>query len=139
MDIEVNWLAVGLATLVSFVVGGLWYSPIMFLKQWMKLAGITDKQMKKGPGGRGWVLTAVGAFLQAFVLYHVTYLSDYFYTDYSWLQAALTSAFFMWLGFQLAMVLTHDSFEQRRLKLTAINAGSQLATLLAMGLIIGLL
>lgn len=139
MEIDVNWFAVGLATFASFVVGGLWYSPILFLKQWSKLAGISKEQLKKGPGGRGWLLTALGALLQAYVLYHVTFLSDYFYTDYSWLQAALSSAFFMWLGFQLAMLLTHDSFEQRPFKLTAITAGSQLATLLAMGLVIGLL
>ena len=35
--------------------------------------------------------------------------------------------------------LTHDAFEGRPLKLTAINLGNELVTIMAMGLIIGLL
>lgn len=139
MEIGVNWAAVGLAMLASFIVGSLWYSPLLFMEQWRKLVGLSKEDIKKGPGGRGWFFTVLAAFLQAYVLYHVTYLSDFFYTDFSWFQAAMASAFFMWLGFQLSMILTHDSFEQRRLKLSAMTAGNQLVTLLAMGLAIGLL
>ncbi len=139
MEIGVNWAAVGLATVSSFLVGFIWYAKPVFGGAWMKLTGLTEKQLKEGPGGRAWVITTVAAFLEAYVLYHVTYLSDYFYTDASWLQSALTSAIFMWLGFQLSMIFTHDSFEQRRIKLSLINAGHQLTTLLVMGLIIGLM
>ncbi len=139
MEIGVNWLAVSLATISSFAVGVIWYSKAVFGKKWMELSGVTEKMVNKGPGGRAWILTILGALLQAYVLYHVTYLSNYFYTGLSWFQSALTSAVFMWLGFQLSLLLTHDSFEQRPLKLTLLNAGNQLATLLIMGLIIGIL
>ena len=42
---EVNWLAVVAAAVVSFFIGGLWYSPVMFLKAWQRGAGVTDAQL----------------------------------------------------------------------------------------------
>lgn len=83
MDIDINWLAITLATLSSFAIGALWYSPLLFLEKWRKLAGLSKEDLKEGPGGRGWLLTVVGGFLQAFVLYHATYLLHYYNTDYS--------------------------------------------------------
>ncbi len=139
MDIEVNYAAVVVAVLASFAVGMVWYMPAVFGESWRKLVKMDKKTMKKGPGGRAWALTVTAAFLQAYVLAHVTYMSyTVFNGDYSWMTAAISSAFWMWLGFQLSMLLTHDSFEQRPLKLTLLNAGHQLLTLLAMGVVIGL-
>ena len=37
----VNWLAVGAGTVASFVLGWLWYSPMLFGKPWAAAAGIT--------------------------------------------------------------------------------------------------
>lgn len=139
MDIDVNWMAVILATISSFAVGALWYSPLLFLEPWRKLTHLSKDDIKKGPSGRGWALTAVGGFLQALMLYYSTFLLEYFDTDFTWFSAALSSAVALWLGLQVAMLLVHDSFEQRPIKLTAITAGSQLATLVVMALIIGLM
>ena len=137
MDVEVNVWAVVAATLSSFGVGMVWYAPQVFGERWRKLIKMEKATMKKGPGGQAWALTVLAAALQAFILAHVTYLSATFFTDYSWMQAALTSALWMWAGFQLSMILTHDAFEQRPLSLSILTAGNQLATLLAMGLLIG--
>jgi len=137
MDVQVNVWAVLAATVSSFVVGMVWYAPQVFGERWRKLIKMDEKTMKKGPGSQAWLLTVAGALLQAYVLAHVTYLSSKFFTDYSWMTAALSSAFWIWAGFQLSMILTHDSFEQRPLILTVLTAGNQLATLLAMSLVIG--
>ena len=45
---DVNWLAVLTAAISSFLLGGLWYSPAMFLKAWQRGAGLTDEQLQKG-------------------------------------------------------------------------------------------
>ena len=45
---DINWLAALAAAVSSFVLGGLWYSPAMFLKAWQRGSGVTDDQMKKG-------------------------------------------------------------------------------------------
>ena len=38
----VNWVAVGLGTIISFLLGGFWYSPALFGKQW--LAGVRENE-----------------------------------------------------------------------------------------------
>ena len=36
------------AVLVRIIVGSLWYSPLLFLKEWQRLAGVNDEAMKGG-------------------------------------------------------------------------------------------
>jgi hypothetical protein len=55
------------------------------------------------------------------------------------LQDALTTAFWMWLGFIAARIITHDAFEQRPTELTVMNVVHEFVTLMAMGLVIGLM
>lgn len=38
---ELNYLAILVAAFVQFVLGGLWYSPLLFGKQWMKIMGVS--------------------------------------------------------------------------------------------------
>jgi hypothetical protein len=41
-----NWLAILVAGVVIFVLGGLWYSPVLFSKRWIALQGRTEEQMR---------------------------------------------------------------------------------------------
>jgi hypothetical protein len=53
MDMQsINWLAVLVAGISSFVVGGIWYSPGLFGKAWMKDNNFTEEQIKNG-GNKG--------------------------------------------------------------------------------------
>lgn len=135
MGVEVNWLAVILATASSMVVGAIWYAKPVFGLMWMKLVRLDDKAMAsdaaKAIGG-----TIFASFLTAYVLAHVTFLSHHFFNN-SYLQDALSTAFWMWLGFTAARFITHDVFERRPTVLTFLNIGHELVTLLVMGLIIG--
>jgi hypothetical protein len=69
---EVNWLAVVAAALSSFVIGGLWYSKLMFLKAWQRGSGLTDDQLQKGhPGkifGGAFVLSLIASWTFAIFL-----------------------------------------------------------------------
>ena len=52
MDLStINWLAVAVCALASFVVGSLWYSPILFGRRWQKELGFTDEYLKEGNMG----------------------------------------------------------------------------------------
>ena len=42
-----NFLAVILAAVASFVVGGVWYSKMGFARQWMQETGITEDKAKQ--------------------------------------------------------------------------------------------
>jgi hypothetical protein len=47
-EAAVNVLAVGVAALSSFMLGGLWYSPAMFLKIWEREEGMDCRKDEKG-------------------------------------------------------------------------------------------
>ncbi|HNI11929.1 MAG TPA: DUF1761 family protein, partial [bacterium] len=40
---SLNWLAIIVASISAFVLGGIWYSPLMFGNAWMKVAGMTEE------------------------------------------------------------------------------------------------
>ena len=139
MNVDVNYLAVFLAAVSSMVVGSLWYMPGVFGKAWMKMTGITmDKNKGMSAGATTWMYGSVfvASLVTAYVLAHVTFLSHRYFGN-SLLQDALSTAFWLWLGFVAARFVTHDAFEGRRKKLTLLNLGNELVTLLVMGLVIG--
>lgn len=139
MDLQINWLAVLLATLASMVVGSVWYAPPVFGRVWMRLIGKSQRDMQRN----GWlpvIYAVIASAMTAFVLAHFTYLADnYYFGSYSYLSTALITAFWVWLGFAAMRFWTHDSFEGRPLKLTLLNAAHELTTFMAMGLVIGLM
>ncbi len=136
MEVEVNWLAVVLATLSTMVIGSIWYMPKVFGNAWMRLARIDKNNMANAT--RAILITLVVSFITAYVLAHVTYLSNHFFQN-SFLQDALTTAFWLWLGLVAARIITHDVFENRPTKLTLLTVSHEFVTLMVMGLIIGLL
>jgi len=62
---ELNWLAVVIAALASFLLGGLWYSPVLFGKAWQRETGLTDEQLKQGSMARIFGLSFILALLAA--------------------------------------------------------------------------
>jgi hypothetical protein len=141
MDVDINYWAVLLAALSSMVVGSLWYMPAGFGKAWMQMTGVKiDKNKGMKPATAAWLYGSVfvASLATAYILAHVTFLSNKFFGD-SFLQDALSTAFWLWLGFTAARLYVHDAFEGRRKKLTLLNAGHELVTVLVMALIIGLM
>ncbi len=137
MSVEVNWIAIVLATLSTMVVGSIWYAKPVFGRLWMKLVGRSDKDLESG----GWspiLITVVVSFITAYVLAHVIFLAHNFFQN-SLLQDAVTTASWLWLGLVAARFITHDAFEGRRKQLTMLNITHELVTLLVMAVIIGLL
>jgi len=131
----INYLAVLVAAIISMVIGGFWYSPLMFGKKWMELMNISPKDtidMKKR-ATPSYIINFVAALLMAFVLAH--------FVDYA--QAAtfiegLQAGFWVWLGFVATISLGSVLWENKPVTLYAINAGYQLVNLLIMGVILAL-
>lgn len=137
MGVDINYWAVLLAAISSMVVGSIWYAKKVFGTEWAKLVGLDEEKMGKG-AAVALSLTFLLSLVTAYVLAHVTFLSHSFFQN-SYLQDALSTGFWLWLGFTAARMLTHDLFEQRRRKLSAMNLGNEFATIMVMALVIGLL
>ena len=141
MNVEVNYLAIVVAAAASMVLGFLWYGPMLFGKQWMKLKGYSAESMKREQKemGKWYAISAVLALVTAYVLSHVMTLAMNFF-DYSELMTGITTAFWMWLGFVMPVQATATIFsDKKNWSLFGIDTGYQLVSLLVMGVIIALL
>ena len=59
MDMStINWLAVLVAGISAFVLGGVWYSPALLGKAWMRENRLTTEDVQRGNKGKifGWSL-----------------------------------------------------------------------------------
>lgn len=125
---DVNWLAVVLAALAGFVVGGIWYGPVMG-KRWMGAVGLSEEQIKGGSMG----LIYGGAFafslLASWTLAHTfaTYAQDLS------IPVKVMTAFGVALGFIVPAIGTNYLFSQKSKALFFIDAGYWLLFYIAMG------
>ncbi|HKI79482.1 MAG TPA: DUF1761 domain-containing protein [Ignavibacteriaceae bacterium] len=132
MDISsLNWLAILVAALSNFLIGGLWYSPILFGKQWMKENKFTDEDMKKGNMAKIFGLTFLFSFVMAFNL--AMFLNDS-NTTVSWGAIAGFLTGFGWVAMAIFII---GLFERKTIKYMVINAGYMIVSFTLMGLILG--
>ncbi|HAC56074.1 TPA: DUF1761 domain-containing protein [Candidatus Saccharibacteria bacterium] len=139
MDVSVNYLAVFLAAASTMVVGSVWYAKGVFGNSWAKLAKV-DLSKSPSTGQLVWLMgsTFVASLITAYILAHVAFLSNTFFQNAFW-QDALTTGFWLWLGFTATRFYVHDAFEGRRKKLFLMNAAHELVTILIMAVVIGLM
>ena len=131
MDLgSINYLAVVVAALISFLIGGLWYSPVLFGKAWMQELGFTDDDTKGNMGmifGTTFVLSLIIAFnLAAFLGPEA---------DFAWGLTAGALAGIGWVATALGILYL---FERRSMRLFLINAGYHAVTFTLMGGLLGL-
>jgi hypothetical protein len=137
MNVHVSILGVLLAAISAMVIGTLWYSPALFGKQWMKMIGTTEEQMKARMKSVIFVLI-IASLLTAYVLAIFTAYMQHF-TNSSCLAAGIDTALLAWAGFSMTTIFAHGVFEPRDKRILYINIGNRLVTLLVMGVILGLL
>ena len=78
---DINYLAVVLAALSAFVLGGLWYSPLLFARPWVRLNGFNEEEMKKNANmamifGIAFLCNLVCAFVFAWFIAGVADIAD---------------------------------------------------------------
>ena len=49
----INYLAFLVSAVIFFIIGGLWYSPLMFANPWIKAMGFSDEKLKEIKANRG--------------------------------------------------------------------------------------
>jgi uncharacterized protein DUF1761 len=63
----VNWLAVGVGTVLSFLLGWVWYSPMLFVKKWIEGINVMPNANAKVPVP-AMVMQLIATFLLAWLV-----------------------------------------------------------------------
>lgn len=129
-EMYINHLAVLVAAISMFVLGGLWYGPL-FGKAWMDANGFTEQDLEKGNPAKQYGLSLLFAIIMAYNL--AAFLGDSG-TTMVWGATAGFLAGFGWVMLGVAII---SLFEQRSWKYIIINGGYMTVAFTLMGLIIG--
>jgi uncharacterized membrane protein len=127
-----EWLPSLIAALSAFVLGGLWYSPLLFGRAWQRETGLSDEQLARP--------NRLLNFSVSFLLCLVAAIA---FSMVITPEAGFFMAFHSGVGIGLFWVATSFGvnylFEQKSLKLWFINAGYHCLQFTLYGLIFGLL
>lgn len=126
---ELNWLAVLVAAIAAFILGGIWYSPKLFGNAWMEDVGLTEEAAAESNlavvfGGAFVLIVIAAIFLGATI------------DDSNWLGGLHTGLVIGVAWVATAYGVTY-LFERRPLRLFLVNAGYNICLFALMGTIIG--
>jgi hypothetical protein len=133
---QANYLAVFTCGVVIFILGGLWYSPILFAKRWMALMGITEADIKAA-SNKSMSLQYLTVFICGLVTAWVLAVVVNHFQDLTALRGAMIGAF-CWLGFAGATSFGTALFSMKPKELWLINSGYNLVSFVIAGAILGI-
>lgn len=127
---DVNWLAVVAAAAMGFVVGGIWYGPIMG-KKWLGAVGLSEADIQNGHMGKIYGGAFAFSLVASWTLAHTfaTYLIELSFS------VKVLTALGVALGFIIPAIGTNYLFSQKSKTLFFIDAGYWLLFYSAMGLV----
>jgi hypothetical protein len=130
MDLSaIRWYAVLTAAFSSFVIGAIWYGPLLG-KAWMRVSGLTREEVARAPMGR--VLGGSFALQLTAAVVLAAFIGADATLSFAILAAASVGLF--WVAPSLGVI---SLFEQRPRAHWAINAGYHVVAFSTMGLILG--
>ncbi len=131
--LRMNYWAIAVSAVVAFVVGALWYSPLLFGKAYLQARGLSpDAMADMRPPAWEMIGELVKNLVVAFVLsYFVVRL------DVADWKAALQLGLWVWVGFQAMLLMGAVLHEKMPWTLYAIHAGDALVKTLLVTLILG--
>jgi len=134
----INYLAVFVAAILIFVLGGLWYSPVLFAKRWIALQGRTEEQMRAEAAASNmpmmYLAAFICAFIQAWVMAMVVgHMSQV--AEMGIAHAAIFSAL-LWLGFAATTSYATALFSGKPKQLWLIDSTYNLVSFVLAGIIL---
>jgi Protein of unknown function (DUF1761) len=138
---ELNWLAVAVAALAQFTIGGIWFGPKTFYPIWMKAMGkeIPTEQTATIGGvsaGVAFGLTFVGQLIQVITLAVFIELATKVDPSFGAL-GGLAAGSLLGFGVAAASSLSHRLFANAGLKVWIIEVAQDIVSLAVGGLILG--
>ena len=132
--IHINIWAVLVAAVATFMLGGLWYSPLLFAKQWVASHGYTPEQLEamKGTAAKAYGLSFLCWLVMALML---AVLIGRFGLDSA--MGGMKLGVVCWVGFSATVGLSAVLFSGKKFATWFIDGGYQLASVIVMGAILG--
>ena len=129
--LDVDYFAILVAALSSFMLGGIWYSKALFKNAWLESIGLTDLDLQSANPK----LIFGGSFFLVFIA--ALMLSLFLGKDASLVECVGTGFVigFFWISSSLGLSYI---FEQRPLRLFLINGSYCILQFSLMGLILGI-
>ena len=129
----VNNLAVLVTGVVIFVIGGLWYSPLLFAKRWVALIGKSEAELKASAGSMpmSYLMVLLCGLVTAWVMALVVGN----FAPASGVDGALIGAL-SWLGFAGATSFGTALFSGKPKALWLIDSGFNLVSFIVAGVIL---
>ncbi len=126
-----NYLIVFVAAVSTFMIGGLWYSPIMFLKIWSKVSADEPKSEEGRHPVKVYGLSFLFSLIAAIALFNILGPKPA-------LQEAIKTSLLIGVCFVATSIGINYQFSHKSIVLWLIDAGYHCVQFLAMGLIFGL-
>lgn len=133
---SVNYLAVLVAGIVIFMLGGLWYSPAVFAKRWIALQGRTAEQLKADAANASMPLMYLSALICGLVTAWVMAVFLAHTAHGGWMAGAHVGGL-AWLGFAAPTSYATALFSGKPKQLWAIDSAYNLVAFVAAGAILG--
>ncbi len=133
----INYFAVVVASIVSFMFGWLWYG-VLLSRQWLDAVGKTEAELKGegNPSPVPFVIAFVAQLVMAWVLAGVI---GHLGPDAITFRNGVISAAVVWLGFVITTLSVNNAFQGAKPALSLIDGGHWLGVLLLQGAVIGLM
>jgi len=130
---HVDYLAVLVSGVVIFLLGGVWYSKLLFARPWMTLMGKSPEELKAnaGPMPVNLLIAFICGLISAYVL--AALMNHHQPVDIA--RGAKLGAV-CWLGFTAPPTLATATFSSIPKKLWLINAGYDLVSYVLAGMIL---
>jgi len=128
----IEWTASIVAAVSAFMLGGLWYSPVLFAKPWQKDTGLSDKQLNAANKGKIFGLSFIYCLLAAITF--SAFLGPDISVGFGAGAGAVTGLF--WVGGSFGV---NYQFELKPTRLLLINGGYHAVQFTLYGVIFGLM
>jgi uncharacterized membrane protein required for colicin V production len=127
-----NYLAILLAAIASFLFGGAWYGALS--QQWMAAVGKSKAEIDKSGMAVPMVLTFIALLVMAWVLAGVI---GHLGRGQVTVRNGIISGAFVWLGFVATTLMVNHAYQGAKRTLTLIDGAHWLGVLVIQGLVIG--
>ncbi|MCX7997107.1 MAG: DUF1761 domain-containing protein [Patescibacteria group bacterium] len=126
---EISLLPVLIAVIADMAIGALWYSPVLFGKYWMSEMGMKEADLKNA--GKYMAMGVLNSVIMMTVLAYFLKTLTITTPD-----AAIETAFLLWLGFVATGTMLSVIYEKRKLSVYGLGVSYQLVALMVGSIII---